>query len=98
MIYVLENQSIIDIAVQEDGSALAAFEWAFLNGVSITEILTPGMELKAPVSSFRNKDVAEYFKGKKQNIATALSLEVREQLTPQVGIGTMIIGTTFIVG
>lgn len=94
---VIENQSLLDIAIQEDGSVMAAFEWALKNALSITDELAPGQELLVPVSEFRNNDVADYFKGKNQMVATGFNNTI-EDLLPDLGIGTMAIGTTFIVG
>jgi capsid protein len=96
MINVIENQSLLDIAIQEDGSVMAAFDWALKNGLSITDDLVPGQKLLIPNSVFRNADVANYFKGKKQMVATGFNNTI-EDLTPDLGIGTMAIGTTFIV-
>lgn len=94
MIYVIENQSVLDVAIQEDGSVMAAFEWALKNGLSITDDLAPGQKLSVPISSFRNADVANYFKGRKQNIATGVATGVNAQ--PSAGIGAMRIGNNFI--
>lgn len=96
MIYAIDNQSVLDVAVQESGSVMAAFEWALANGVSITDELQPGQELVFPTSGFLNSDVAIYFKGKKQMIATAFNGEI-ENLIPDLGIGTMAVESTFIV-
>ena len=95
MINVLEKQSLLDLATQYDGSVLAAFEWSLANGLSITDYLTPNQKITAPVSIFKNTDVTNYFDGKRQMIATGF--ENNEILLPQLGIGTMTIGTTFIV-
>lgn len=71
MIVVIENQTLFDIAIQEDGSALSAFDWAVSNNLSITDILKPGQKLTHPVSKYRNVEVVNYFKDKNQFIATA---------------------------
>ena len=71
MITVLSNQSIIDIAIQESGSALLAFEWAMVNNISITDLLVPGQKLIAPNFKTKDNDIAVYFKSRNQNIATA---------------------------
>ena len=97
MIYAIENQSVFDIATQEDGSVQATFEWAVKNGFSITDDLAPGQQLISPNSSFRNAEVANYFKGKKQMVATGFNVEDGSSIIPTLGIGTMTIGTTFIV-
>ena len=96
MTIVIPNQSFFDVAVQEDGSVLNAFEWAIKNGFSITDDLDPGQNLIAPNSSYKNTEVADYFKGKKQMIATAMK---KPPIPPGLGlgIGTMTIGSTFIV-
>lgn len=93
---VIQNQSLLDIAIQEDGSVLAAFDWAFVNGLSITDALSPGQSLIAPNSVYKNTEVANYFKGKTQQLATAFYGTI-DVLIPELGIGTMTIGSTFIV-
>ncbi|RTY80674.1 hypothetical protein EKL97_10440 [Flavobacterium sp. LS1P28] len=98
MIYAIENQSVFDVAVQESGSVLAAFDWALKNGLSLTDDLEPGQQLISPNSDFFNTDVAGYFKGKKQMIATGFNTADGQSIIPTLGIGTMRIGTTFIVG
>lgn len=95
MITAVSNQSLLDIAIQEDGNVLAAFEWAVANGISITDVLVSGQKLKTLNSSYRNSEVANYFKGKSQMVATALN---NEELFPSIGIGGMIIETNFTVG
>lgn len=91
---VLHNQSLLDIAIQEDGSVMAAFEWCLKNAISITDELEAGQELLAPFSEFRNNDVANYFKGKNQMVATGFNGTI-EDLIPDLGIGTMAIGSSF---
>ena len=70
MTIVIANQSILDIAIQEDGSVLAAFDWAIKNGISVTDDIAPGLKLNAPNSTNRVDKIADYFLGKRQNIAT----------------------------
>lgn len=97
MIYAIENQSLFDVAIQESGSILVAFDWALKNGLSLTEDLAPGQQLTSPNSDFINADVAGYFKGKKQMIATGFNIGDGQSMIPELGIGTMVIGSTFIV-
>lgn len=97
MIYAIENQSFFDVAIQESGSVMAAFDWTLKNGLSITDELEPGQQLISPNSDFINTDVARYFKGKKQMIATGFNIGEGDSMIPELGIGTMAIGTTFIV-
>lgn len=76
MITVIPNQSILDIAVQESGSVLAAFDWAVNNALSLTDDLIPGQQLAPTNSEFRIEAIAQYFADNKQNIATVIvSLE-----------------------
>lgn len=98
MIKVIENQSIIDVAVQEQGSALTAFEWARNNGHSITDDLFAGQQLNIPTSQFENTDVANYFKGKRQMVACGSRVSVDDLPVKPIGIGAMIIENDFIIG
>jgi capsid protein len=98
MIIAIENQSLLDIAIQEDGSVLATFEWAITNGFSITDDLFPGQNLKPPSSVYRNADVANYFLGKRQLVATGFDANTSFLPEKPRGIGAMIIGIDFIVG
>jgi capsid protein len=98
MIRVIENQSLFDIAIQESGSVLAAFDLALTNGLSITDDLAPGQKLIASNSEFSNNEVANYFKGKNLMVATGYIIDDGEVILPKLGIGTMAIGSTFIVG
>jgi hypothetical protein len=97
MTTVIENQSLLDIAIQEGGSVLTAFDLALENGLSITDVLEAGQKLVSPNSSYRKADVANYFKGKNQMVATGFDVANSELTIPEIGIGTMTIGTNFIV-
>ncbi|MEO8236407.1 MAG: LysM domain-containing protein [Flavobacterium sp.] len=94
---VIEGQSLIDIAVREFGTPLLSIEFAIANNISITDDLFPGQKLNLIQSELINVDLANYFKNKKQNIATALSSDLAIALQNK-GIGTMIIGNNFQVG
>jgi hypothetical protein len=50
---------------------LSVIDWAVANNLSVTSILMPGTSLINPNSNFKNKEIADYFKNKNQNIATA---------------------------
>lgn len=45
-VIVKQGQCLIDIALQTTGSAEAAFDLAAANGISITDKLAPGIQLK----------------------------------------------------
>lgn len=58
-ITVLDGQTLFDIAMQQCGSAEAAFDLAIANDISITDILTAGTKL-IPVAAISNKIVSYY--------------------------------------
>jgi hypothetical protein len=71
VINAIENQSLLDVAIQEDGCVLAVFDWAFDNGLSITDTLTPGQKIKMPKTEvFRYDELASFFKSNNTMIAT----------------------------
>lgn len=94
---VIGGQSLCDIAVQEDGTIDTVFEWALLNGKSITEKLTPGETLVNPNSNLIDRPISEYFKGIQKKIATGITNQNHELIVADDGIGAMIIESTFIV-
>ncbi len=94
-IIVIGNQSLFDIAIQEDGTILTAFDWAVVNEIQVTDLLIPGQTLINPNSQFRDVDVSQYFQLRNQMIATEYMSQT-EEIEP-VGIGQMIIGNNFIV-
>lgn len=75
---VYPNQSFLDIAMQEDGTVLAAFERAVANLMNVSDVLLPGQKTKSIVPTIRNKKVADYFKGKSIKIATAVVAKIEE--------------------
>ena len=69
-VIVIGNQSLFDIAIQEDGTILTAFDWAVANEILATDSLIPGQTLINPNSLFRDSDVANYFQENSKQIAT----------------------------
>jgi len=59
-ITVLNNQSMLDIAIMVSGSAEAAYNIALENGISITDDLTPGQVLVFEGNP-TNRRVVEYY-------------------------------------
>ena len=57
---VKARQTVMDIALQECGSAEAAFEICRLNDISISDTIEPGKELELPAVS--NQKVVEYYR------------------------------------
>lgn len=94
---VLHNQSLLDLAVQHNGTVMSVFELAIANGFSITEELVPGQYADVPESALMDTELVGYFKAKKQNMATGFNGSQGENIIPQLGIGQMAIGSTFIV-
>ncbi|MFE3849077.1 hypothetical protein ACFX5D_13980 [Flavobacterium sp. LB3P45] len=91
---VIGGQSFLDKVLECTGDVNNAFEMALLNGLSITEDVVIGVNLK--LSEVNKPNTASFF-NEFNKPATALT---QEQLTEieNKGIGHMRIGTTFIVG
>ena len=96
MITVLNNQSLLDIAVQYTGTIENAFKIAVANGLSLTDELEPGEQLIIPADEEMNNDVVSYFSAKGIQPATGLTEnDLLIAQTVQRGIGYMQIGKTF---
>ena len=67
------NQTLLDIAIQKDGNALALFDWAIHNNLNVTDSIYPGQKIAAIESEERRSKTANYFKGKNIIIATKLT-------------------------
>jgi translation initiation factor 2 beta subunit (eIF-2beta)/eIF-5 len=93
-IKVYQGQSFLDKVLETTGSIDNAFAMAILNGMSITDDVVVGQELKA--TGVTLKSVVSIFNDKKRP-ATAITMEQLQEIESK-GIGYMRIGTTFIVG
>jgi hypothetical protein len=75
-VIVLNNQSLLDIAIQEFGSAAAAYNIAIMNDLNITDNLKAGQILELPtvesVGSF-SRPIANYYKSRGLKPATAIT-------------------------
>jgi translation initiation factor 2 beta subunit (eIF-2beta)/eIF-5 len=91
---VYQGQSFLDKVLETTGSIDNAFAMAILNGMSITDDVVVGQELKA--TGVTLKSVVSIFNDKKRP-ATAITMEQLQEIESK-GIGYMRIGTTFIVG
>lgn len=96
MITVLHNQSLLDISVQHTGTVENCFEIAVANGLSVTEELTPGVQLIIPESVKVNKEVLNYYTSKNIRPATAITKSGDYEQKPE-GISYWIINQDFIV-
>jgi hypothetical protein len=94
-IIVHQGQSLFDIAVQESGSVLAAFDLALKNGKSITDELNVGAELTPCETEYLGNSIKEYFLNTK--IATNSTFDDENIINIDFGIGLMAIEETFII-
>lgn len=90
---IYQGQSFFDKVIENTGSIDNAFEMTLLNGISITDDVVLGQELK--IGGLINKSVVAFF-GEMNRPATGVS-EYQSELIESLGIGSMTIGSTFIV-
>jgi hypothetical protein len=76
-IKVLNSQSLFDVAIQYAGAPEAVFDIASRNGISITDELAAGAELK--VADVINKNVENYYFNRKLLPATGIADELPEE-------------------
>lgn len=80
-IEIKENQTLLDIAVQEKGGVDAAFDLAIINDKSITDALQSG-EVIVTDGDLINKSVADFYGTKNlkaaSNVPGAAGVEVEE--------------------
>ena len=90
---VLPLQSLLDIAIQHKGAVENTFALAVVNGLSLTDDLPAGTEIKLPDSANKDSDVLNYYTAKRLQPATAvIMLPEAERLE---GIGYWVIQTDF---
>lgn len=93
-IRVSEKQSLFDVAIQKGGSFEAVMELAILNGLSITESLTPGQQLELP--TVIDNDVVNFFSS--QGIVPETTTnESEDSITVLEGIDYWAVEVDFIV-
>lgn len=95
---VLSGQSLFDIANQYTGDAINTYPIAKANGKSITDDLNVGEIIIIPNEVVIASRELKYLTSLEIKPATGITLEHGTILTPELGIGTMAIETTFIVG
>lgn len=85
MITVTNNQSMMDVAIQNCGSFEAAFDLAMLNDISLTDDLSAGASLTETAIS--NNDVVVAYNAAHVCPATAVTTdEINEALGVEEGI------------
>ena len=82
---VLHNQSLLDIAIQEYGTASGVFVLAVANGLDVTDALKPGQVLTIPEWNQKNTDVAGYFKSRRIYPATATPFIAEDDIQEWMG-------------
>jgi hypothetical protein len=93
-ITVQNRQTLLDIALQELGSAEAVFELAVVNNCSITGDLDAGRVLDIPaVSQYVRRQIADYYRVNGINPATQLD----DTMSFDEGIGEWEIENDFTV-
>lgn len=95
---VLSGQSLFDIAVQYTGNVVNTYAIALANNKSVTEKLTLGEILLIPAGLLIASRELKYLTSLEIVPATAITVDQDTVLIPKLGIGTMVIGSTFIVG
>ena len=67
---VMKGQNLHDIAIQELGTADAAFDMAIINDISVTDLLNPEEGVIIPDNSIRDPKTANFYSTKGLNPAT----------------------------
>lgn len=93
---VRHGQSLLDIAIQETGSAEEALTIALMNGKCLTEALGSGEQIEVPDDEEGNRDTHEFYR-KRHILPATASTKEEEALSPYGGIAYMGIGIDFIV-
>ena len=98
MITALVLQTWFDISIQSTGSVVNAFAIAMANGRSVTDLISAGEKIVIPKElDSLNREIV-FFESKNIIPATGITKDTLEQINPILGIGTMAIESTFIVG
>ena len=82
---ILHNQSLLDIAIQHTGAVENTFALAVANGLSLTDDLPAGAEIKIPDSANKDSDVLNYYSAKRLQPATAVIMLPEEERLEGIG-------------
>ena len=94
---VLNNQTLLDVAIRHCGTVEAVAAIAILNNISITQDLVPGQLLELPDKNYGYSEVVNYLAINKKDPATALT-EAQKAITEGAsGIGFWILENNFTV-
>lgn len=70
---ILQNQSLLDISIQEYGNLEGLYDLALTNNISVTDALMPGNVLDIPNIETKTPDIKRYYKNKDLHPATAIT-------------------------
>lgn len=96
-ITVLNNQSLLDVAIRYFGTVEAVLAIAILNSISITQELVPEQVLELPNLDYGYQEIVTFFNVNKKQPATALTEENKAIIEGNSGIGFWAIEDNFIV-
>ncbi len=94
-VILLNNQNLLDIAIQEYGTVAAVFDLALSNSLSITDATEVGKQISL-INTTKDVEIFNFYK--KNQIKPATDNSQISELSENVGIGYMIIGTNFRIG
>lgn len=92
---ILNNQSLLDVALQGTGNAQNAFLIAKENALSVTSYLVSGQELIIPVGIPFNREMLDFYQSKEVQPATDETYNGGEAPEELEGIGYWIINQNF---
>jgi hypothetical protein len=95
-IVTLNNQTLLDIAIQEYGTIESIFELAMANDLSIHTSAVAGAVYQIPQVK-NNTEVLNYYKNQQIKPSTKITSAHKDAIVTPSGIGYMAIGATFIV-
>lgn len=81
-----ENQTLFDIALQEYGTAEAAFELSRTNNISISDIIPAGTEIMLPENATNNKQILSFYKSNNIQPATGTNQNFNKFIWSAKGI------------
>lgn len=93
---VLHNQSLLDFALHHYGKIEALFDLTLINGISATDVLTPGAMLETSETIDKSEDIVNFYTYK--SIVPASGLVGNLLPEALTGIGYMVIQNDFKVG
>jgi hypothetical protein len=76
----LNNQTLLDIAIQTTGKAENLLKIAMANDLVPTEPIAPGTVLTIPDTVEMDEDIVRYYAANNIQPATALTEEIKEEL------------------